>query len=191
MCIRDRPTSQRLISYFSELRYSSLPGSRGAASISSNAGPYMPQFAASVAASTARTMNAGRPPCCRYSCRMSGVWGQMFGRKYSREGSCDSSVKYSCSSHFVLRQVKYVYDCVKPSLASLCITRGRVKASDRKITSGCFDFSSEMHHSQKSKALVCGLSTRKIVTPWPIQNSNTLRNSSHRDFHWGESKSNG
>src|SRR5678809_192782 len=115
MCIRDRPTSQRLISYFSELRYSSLPGSRGAASISSNAGPYMPQFAASVAASTARTMNAGRPPCCRYSCRMSDELGQLQGQKYTREGPRDSSGKDSCSSHIVLRQVKYVYECVKPT----------------------------------------------------------------------------
>ena len=33
--------------------------------------------------------------------------------------------------------MKYVYDCVKPSLARCYITRGRVNASDRKSTSGC------------------------------------------------------
>jgi hypothetical protein len=38
-------------------------------------------------------MNAGRPPCCSVSCRMSGVFGQTFGRKYSRDGDCVSSVK--------------------------------------------------------------------------------------------------
>jgi hypothetical protein len=50
-------------------------------------------------------MNAGRPPYCRYSGRMSGVLGQKFGRKYSRPGRV-SSVKYSVSSRLVLRQVK-------------------------------------------------------------------------------------
>src|SRR5438105_445326 len=59
-----------------------------------------------VVAKTRRAMNAGRPPCCRYSCRMSGVFGQTFGRKYSRDGCCASSVKYSVSSQRVLRQVK-------------------------------------------------------------------------------------
>src|SRR5205807_8386379 len=132
-----------------------------------------------------------RPPCCRYSCRMSGVFGQTFGRKYSRDGCCASSVKYSVSSQRVLRQVKYVYDCVKPSFASLCITRGRVNASERKISSGCLAFSSGMHDSQKAKALVCGLSTRKIVTPWPIQNSKMLFSSAQRPRQSLLSKSNG
>ncbi len=31
-------------------------------------------------ASTARILNIGGPPCCRVSCRMSGVLGQKFGR---------------------------------------------------------------------------------------------------------------
>jgi hypothetical protein len=37
---------------------------------------------------------------------MSGVLGQQLGRKYSRESSWVSSVKYSVSSFFVTRQVK-------------------------------------------------------------------------------------
>ena len=36
-----------------------------------------------------------------------------------------------------------------------------------------------MHHSQKGKALVCGLSTRKIVTPWSIQKRRRSWSSSH------------
>ena len=87
--------------------------------------------------------------------------------------------------------MKYVYDCVKPSFASLCMMRGRVNASERKISSGCFCFSSRMHHSQNANALVCGLSTRNTVTPCPAQNSNTLFSSSHRLFHAGVSNSNG
>src|SRR5687768_11921778 len=138
-----------------------------------------------------RTMKAARPPVCSVSCRMSGVFGQTLGRKYSRDGCCVSSVKYSNNSCFVLRQVKYVYDCVKPIFASLCMMRGRVKASERKMRSGCACFSSRRHHSQKAKALVCGLSTRKIVTPCSTQYSNTLFSSSHRLFHAADSKSKG
>ena len=51
-------------------------------------------------------MNAGRPPICRCSGRMSGVLGQALGRKYSRPGPRESSVKYSVISCFVLRHVK-------------------------------------------------------------------------------------
>src|SRR5688572_2568168 len=98
-------------------------------------------------------MNAGRPPCCSVSCRMSGVFGQTLGRKYSRDSCEASSVKYAVNSSFVLRQVKYVYDCEKPSFDSLCMMRGRVKASERKITSGCWAFISWMAHCQNSKGL--------------------------------------
>ena len=38
---------------------------------------------------------AARPPVCRYSCRMSGVFANRFGRMYSRTSVCVSSVKYS------------------------------------------------------------------------------------------------
>ena len=51
-------------------------------------------------------MKAGRPPNCRYSVRMSGVFGQALGLKYSRPGPCVSSVKYSVSSYLELRQAK-------------------------------------------------------------------------------------
>src|SRR5919107_4335475 len=104
---------------------------------------------------------------------MSGVFGQQFGRKYSREGDCESSVKYSVSSCLLLRHVKYVYDCVKPSFASRCITFGRVNASDRKITSGWSRLILAIAHSQNANGFVCGLSTRKMRTPSPIQNAIT------------------
>src|SRR5687767_15496175 len=136
-------------------------------------------------------MNAGRPPCCSVSWRMSGVLGQKLGLKYSRLEWVDTSVKYSVSSGLVLRQVKYVYDCVKPSFASLCMTRGRVKASERKMSSGCFALRSRIAHSQNSNDLVCGLSTRNTFTPWPAQNSKIDLSSSHSDCHAGVSKSNG
>ena len=52
-------------------------------------------------------MNAARPPYCRYSGRMSGVFGQHVGPEVlARRARCVSSVKYSVSSCLVLRQVK-------------------------------------------------------------------------------------
>jgi hypothetical protein len=63
-------------------------------------------LADNVAASTNRTINAGRPPDCKYSGKMSGVLGQKLGRKISRISVCDSSLRYSVSSYFELRQVK-------------------------------------------------------------------------------------
>ncbi|MCP9944518.1 hypothetical protein LUX12_06555 [Streptomyces somaliensis] len=50
--------------YFSESRYSSLPSRSGVFSHSSYPA-YIPHVGDSVAASTARTSNAGRPPCWR------------------------------------------------------------------------------------------------------------------------------
>ena len=44
--------------------------------------------------------NAGRPPSCRNTGRMSGVLVKKFGRKYSFAGPCVSSVRYSVSSAF-------------------------------------------------------------------------------------------
>ena len=63
-----------------------------------------------------------------------------------------------------------MYDCWKPILPSVCIIAGRVNASARKITSGSVPLICAMTLSQKTTGLVCGLSTRKIRTPCPIQN---------------------
>ena len=52
---------------------------------------------------------------------------------------------------------------------SACIRGGLVNASARKITSGSVSRIRPSSHSQKSTGLVCGLSTRKIRTPWDIQ----------------------
>ena len=54
---------------------------------------------------------------------------------------------------------------MKPSLASLYMTLGRVKASERKMTSGWRLLIWEIRYSQKAKGLVWGLSTRKMRTP--------------------------
>ena len=54
---------------------------------------------------------------------------------------------------------------MKPTFASRYIIFGRVKASDRKITSGWRPRTSAISHSQKGSGLVCGLSTRKMRTP--------------------------
>src|SRR3954453_7941523 len=96
---------------------------------------------------------------------MSGVLAKRFGRKYSRTEVCVSSVKYCTISSFEFRQVKYEYDCENPIFARCFITLGRVKASDRKIVSGYSRISSPSTHSQKRNGFVCGLSTRKILTP--------------------------
>ena len=46
---------------------------------------------------------------------------------------------------------------------------GLVNASARKITSGSVRCTSASSFSQNGSDLVCGLSTRKIRTPWSIQ----------------------
>jgi hypothetical protein len=84
-----------------------------------------------------------------------------------------------------------VYDWVKPSLASWCITWGRVNASERKSTSGCSRFTSAITHSQNAKGLVCGLSTRKIATPSRAQCRNTSRNACQSERQAGVSKASG
>ena len=117
----------------------------------------------SVAASSRRTRNAGRPPFTRYSLRMSGVFAKRLPRKYSTHRACVSSSKYSRSSHALFFHVKYVYDIVKPSLAELFIRLGRVNASAKKITSGCVALHVAIIHSQNANGFVCGLSTRKVV----------------------------
>ena len=68
---------------------------------------------------------------------------------------------------------------MKPSLARPFISFGRVKASARKITSGWRSCTSRISHSQNGNGLVCGLSTRKMLTPWSIQNSTTSRSAFH------------
>ena len=88
---------------------------------------------------------------------------------YSSASGLCISAHQSRSSRAVFFQVKYVYDCVKPSFASSFIVRGRVNASARKTTSGCFACTSLIIHSQNANGFVCGLSTRKVRTPCPIQ----------------------
>src|SRR5262245_54083313 len=102
---------------------------------------------------------------------MSGVLAKRFGRMYSATGVAVSSVKYSSISPLPVRQVKYEYDCENPALARYRMTFGRVKASERKIVSGCAARMSPSAHRQNANGLVCGLSTRKILTPRAIQNS--------------------
>ena len=66
---------------------------------------------------------------------------------------------------------------MEPDLARACIIAGRVNASARNITSGSVLPMSASSHSQNFSGLVCGLSTRKIRTPWSIQ-SRTTRSTS-------------
>ena len=69
--------------------------------------------------------------------------------------------------------------------------RGRVKASARKIVSGYCRRTSAIIHSQKWKAFVCGLSTRKMRTPRAHQNSTTPFSATQRLRHSAHSKSMG
>ncbi len=57
---------------------------------------------------------------------------------------------------------------------------GRVNASARKRISGCLAWISRIAHSQNGNGFVWGLSTRKMRTPWPIQNSRISLQASHR-----------
>ena len=104
----------------------------------------------------------------------------MLTKKFGRRKcavSWVSSCRYSSSSHFSLRQVKYVYDWWKPTFASSRIIGRRVNASDRNTTSGSVLRISPSSHSQKLTGLVCGLSTRNTVTPCEIH-SFTIRSTS-------------
>src|SRR3954447_2898894 len=122
---------------------------------------------------------------------MSGVLGHWLGRKKSMTFVLVNSVRYSVISCFPLRHGKYVYDWLKPSLASRYIIFGRVKASDRKSASGYSRFISVIAHSQNGNALVCGLSTRKMRTPCFAQKMKTSFNSCHMPRQSLDSKSNG
>ena len=84
--------------------------------------------------------------------------------------------------------MKYVYDCAKPSFASVVITAGRVNASARKITSGYDARTSRISHSQNAVGFVCGLSTRKTVIPRSTQPSTTSRSACQSPRQSSESK---
>src|SRR6266576_1006593 len=86
----------------------------------------------------------------------------------------------SSSSAFEFFHVKYVYDCENPTLASVVIIEGRVKASERKTTPGSTFRTSAISHSQNGTGFVCGLSTRKTRTPWSTQWRTTFSSASHR-----------
>src|SRR5258708_40311301 len=132
--------------------------------------------------------NAGRPPYWRYSERISGVFGQAFGRKKSLTGGFVICPKYSVSSYFVLRHAKYVYDCEKPAFASQHRIFGLVNASARKITSGWCFLTVRMTQCQNGSGFVCGLSTRKTRMPLSIQKRKMPTSSFQRSAHASLSK---
>ncbi len=101
------------------------------------------------------------------------------------ERSCSTN---STSSAFVFFHVKYVYDWLKPTFASVVIIAGRVNASARKTTSGCRARTSAISHSQNGSGFVCGLSTRKTRTPRPHQCRTTSRSACQSPCQSSESK---
>src|SRR6266481_228005 len=133
-------------------------------------------------------MNAGLPPYWRYSVRISGVFGQAFGRKKSLTGGFVICSKYSVSSYFVLRHAKYVYDCENPALASQYMIFGLVNASARKITSGWCFLTVRITQCQNGSGLVWGLSTRKMRTPLSIQKRKMPQSSFQRSAQSSLSK---
>ena len=131
-----RSRSQARSWYFSLSTYSSAPG-RGDvlhelegrpvdAVVASTASPRAP--------AAARTRAARRTASLRAGCRA--CWARSWAGRSRRPAAGVSSARYSVNSDLACRQVKYVYDCVNPPLASAYITFGRVKASARKIVSG-------------------------------------------------------
>ena len=78
---------------------------------------------------------------------------------------------------------------MKPTLASSRIIAARVNASARKMTSGRCAWTSSISHSQKATGFVCGLSTRKMRTPWSIQKSTTSRSACHSPRQSAQPKS--
>src|SRR5439155_9317377 len=110
---------------------------------------------------------------------ISGVFGQRLARKYSLISVSVSSVKYSMSSRFEFRHVKYVSLWLKPALAKAFIILGLVNASARKIASGYLARTPSIKYSQNATGLVCGLSTRKMRTPRWAQKRTILFISAH------------
>jgi hypothetical protein len=68
------------------------------------------------------------------------------------------------------------------------MTARRVKASLRKITSRSTAWTSRMIHSQNANGFVCGLSTRKALTPSCTQCTRIPRQASHISRQAGESQ---
>src|SRR3954467_957953 len=95
---------------------------------------------------------------------------------------------YPASSAFEFFHVMVVELCAKPIFASVVIIDGRVNASARKITSGCFERTSEISHSQNGTGFVCGLSTRNTVIPRCTQKSTTSRSADHSPSQSSDSK---
>src|SRR4029078_5483614 len=116
---------------------------------------------------------------------MSGVTGKKLGRKYSFSGPHASSLTYSVSSQREFFHVKYVYDCVKPSLPSSRMTARRVDAPPRKITSRSTLWPSQISHSQNGNGFVCGLSTRENLIPASTPCRKTSTHRGHHDPHAG------
>ena len=131
-----RSRSQCRTSYFSESRYSSLPGfARGALLQLEHRTVDAVVRAEPGGEQEARDERRPRALLQRLVEDV-GCVGPHVGPEVVEVRGIAQLGKYSVSSHFSLRHVKYVYDCVKPSLASRSITRGRVNASARKMTSG-------------------------------------------------------
>ena len=85
-------------------------------------------------------------------------------------------------------QVKYVYDWLKPILASVVIIAGRVKASAKKTTSGSRERISRISHSQNGTGFVCGLSTRNTFTPRSTHSWTTSWSACQSPFQSSESQ---
>ena len=99
---------------------------------------------------------------------MSGVLTKKLGRIRSLV-SCETSCRYSSISHFSVAPGEVRVGLVEADHAEAAHHVGRVNASDKKITSGSVLRTSANSHSQNITGLVCGLSTRKTLTPWSIQ----------------------
>ena len=159
--------SRARISYFSESRYSSRPPTARSRTAPSRSRCRTTRH--SVAASTARITNAGRP-WSRWCGLMSGVFvNGLRPEVLAHLGDCVSSVRYSRSSRRLAPgEVRVALG--EADFASSCIIFGFVNASERKITSGWSRWTSAISHAQNAIGFVCGLSTRKIRTPRSIQN---------------------
>ena len=64
----------------------------------------------------------------------------------------------------------------------------RVNASAKKITSRSCLWTSAISHSQNANGLVCGLSTRKALTPQSTHWSMIVRSASHSPRQSGDSQ---
>ena len=122
---------------------------------------------------------------------MSGVLGQRLGRKKSETGGLEISSKYSLQLVLGVAPGEVGVGLGEAGLGERVHDVRAGEGFGEEDDVGSVLWISAMHHSQKGRALVWGLSTRKMRTSRSIQNLKTSRRASQRPRQSGDSKLSG